>query len=146
MVDPLPFFSSGLGFLYSFADGGDEAWIVRAENFNDRIAGAQLLNAVRDRVPPGGLIPGNFQRGIAVSIVGNVNAGSDTRNSFDEFRNAIHARVPFVVEFFRIDFQPGLNGGQSADHFFLADFHRTADGPFPGSGVAHGGFDQIFSS
>src|SRR5256885_13956984 len=60
VVDALPFLSRGLGLLYSFADGGDEAWIVRAENFDDRIAGSQLLNAIRDRVPPGGLIPGNF--------------------------------------------------------------------------------------
>src|SRR5579859_4782085 len=127
VVDALPLFSSGFRFLNSFANGWDEAWIVRAENFDDGIAGAQLVHAIWNRVAPGILVPGYFQRGVTVSVVGNINAGSDARNSFDEFGNAIDACVPFVVKFLWVNLQPGFHRSQGADYFFLADFHRAAN-------------------
>src|SRR6185369_16177744 len=79
----------GGGLGGAFADGFDEAGIVRAEDFDARVALAERGDAVGEREAPGLLIPGNLERRVAVSVVGDVNAGGDAGNGFEELADAV---------------------------------------------------------
>src|SRR5579862_577340 len=67
------------GFAFWLLDalmhGGNEAWVVGAEDFNDWVACAKRVDAVVDRVAPSVLIPVNPQSRIAVSVVRDIHIG-----------------------------------------------------------------------
>ena len=52
----------------------------------------------------------------------------------------------FAVEGAKVQLEPGFHGGQAADDLFLADLHGTANCSFIGTGVSHGGIDQVLAS
>src|SRR5262249_40141112 len=134
------------GLLRAFANGFDEAGVVRAEDFDAGIALAKRGDAIGEREATSFLIPGNLQRGIAVAVVRNVDAGGDAGNGFDKLGDAIDAGVPLGVELFWIGLEPGFDGSEHADHFFLADLHWAADGAFPRRAVAKRGIDQVLAA
>ena len=103
MIDFSPLFPVGL-LLYSFAHGRHEAGVVGAQHFDRRIVCAQLRYAVGNGEAPRLLIPRNFQCGIAVSVIGNVDFGLNAGNGFHQLTDAVHSGVPFRIKFFWIYF------------------------------------------
>src|SRR5256885_6811805 len=68
VIDPLPFFSRGLRFLYSLANGGAEAWIVRAQQLPDVVARAHLADADPVSGHPRSPLPRKYQTGVTDSV------------------------------------------------------------------------------
>src|SRR5207245_7260802 len=69
VVGGFDFFGGRLGG--AFADGLDEAGIVGAEDLDAGVALAEGGDAVGEGEAPGLLIPGNFERGVTIAVVGN---------------------------------------------------------------------------
>src|SRR3954462_10222175 len=97
MVGSFSFFRSGIWI--ALAHRRDQAWIVRSEDFNNRIACTQFIYAVGNAVTPSLSVPINPQRRIAVPIVGSVDIGLHARNGINKFANTIHPARPFGIEF-----------------------------------------------
>src|SRR5205807_5992757 len=129
----------------TLANRRHQAWIINAEHLDDRVARAQLLHTISQAVAPGLLIPGNFQRGITVSILGNVGLGLHAGYGLDQPADAIDAAIPFGIKLFLVQFEPGLERGQATDDFFFPNLHGAAHCAFSWSGIQQGSFDQVLS-
>src|SRR5207248_2388111 len=57
-----------------------------------------------------------------------------------------HPPVPFGIEFFLIQLQPGLERSQATDYFFFSNFHWAAHGAFAWTAIQKGGFNQVLST
>src|SRR5262249_44450876 len=81
-----------------------------------------------------------------VSVVWDVDKGLDTGHGFDQFADAVYPGMPFFVELFRIELQPGFNRGKATDNLFFADLHGTADGALIRAAVAQCRVNQVFTA
>ena len=88
----------------------------------------------------------NRERGVAISILGDLDISSDAWHRFHQRGDALYAGIPLRVQRFHIHFAPGLNRRQAAHHLFLSDFHGATHGAFPGAGVGQCGFNQVLSA
>jgi hypothetical protein len=92
------------------------------------------------------LVPLHSQGWVAVSVVGNVSGGGNSRHGFDQLANSVDARIPFFIKFLFVNLQPCFKRSQAADDFFLADFHGTANSAFARAAIQQSGFDKVFAA
>src|SRR5271157_2388941 len=72
---------------------------------------------------------------IAVAVVRDECVCLHSWHRLHQFSNSIQSAVPLCVEFLLIQLQPCFKCSETADDFFFADFHRTANSSLPGAAI-----------